>query len=294
MTRELSPKAGATLLKNAFAGKNAPLTHTEALNLLAQLKGFKAWSHFQNETNKGKKLSPVKAPKPSLLTLEQVLRDHYGTPEGYHAFTRRDWAGNVASDDTRQDYWEWVVSTLTAQDLLCCRTEFNTLPKVTVTLPDGTKVQWLLENNLTDRWGEFNEYASDRKPGLAILQLDEALALEDQLLERLREQMCSETTFIARKDGKFGLLYEVEYTSRESESQLCEPEELSSYKPHETVVAALLEGLQKVQGAFPNIEMGVPDSDEIIWNRPAVWAFAPLDVLDETQRSLLDSMLATL
>jgi hypothetical protein len=299
MTRELSHKAGAALLKKAFSNKNASLSHTEALNLLAQLKGYEAWSHLQKAAKSNSpKATAAKTRKPAkkLLTLSQALQDHYGVWGEFSAFPRRDWEYEVENHDTNLGYWDWVVSTLEARDLLCCATEFTPMPTAEVTLPDGTTTRWWLENNLTDRWGSFNEHAADRKSGLAILQLDEALALEERLLERLREQMYDETTFIARKDGKFGLLYEVEYCSRESEAELCkdDPKELEQYKPHEVVVAALLKGLRTVQETFPSVEMGIPDSDEIIWNRPAVWAFVPLDTLNEEQRSKLGIMLMTL
>lgn len=299
MTRELSHKAGAALLKKAFSNKNASLTHTEALDLLAQLKGFEAWSHLQQVAAKGQKKtkktgSGKKAP--ALMTLAEVLQDHYGVWGQFPAFARQDWQYEVENGDTNQGYWDWVVSTLEARELPCCETRFKPAVPVEVTLPDGSKSSWMLENNLTDRWGDFNEHASDRKPGLALLQLDEALALDEQLLERLRAQMWDETTFITRKDGKFGLLFEVEFCSRESEAELCNNDEqaLALYKPHEVVVAALLKGLRDVQKAFPGIEMCVPDEEEIIWNRPAVWAFVPLDALDEGQRAQLGRMLLDL
>lgn len=61
---------------------------------------------------------------------------------------------------------------------------------------------WPISVNLTDRWGDINWHDGENKPLAALVE-------DPALLERLRAQMWDECTFITRKDGKFGLLFEV-------------------------------------------------------------------------------------
>jgi hypothetical protein len=270
MTRELSGKAAAQLLKKAFAEKGVKLPHTQALDLVAKMKGFEAWSHLQKATPMAAPAKPL--PQPGWLTLEQVLRDHYGNWGQVARFPKEDWQYQCANNDTTLGYWPWVVSEMAAHDVWAEPDAFEAPQPTEVTLPDGRKTTWAIEANLTDRWGGLNDFAVQSKPGLALLELDEPLLAE------LRGLMWDETTFVARKDGKFGVLFEIEYASRESESgHLAEDdEELHAYKPHTEVVAALLKGLRKLQEAF-NLEMCVPEPGVVIHDRPAVWAFMPAD-----------------
>ena len=296
MTRELSPKAGAALLKKAFNAKNALLTHTEALDLVAQLKGYEAWSHLHQATQKagkaGKEAKP--AVKAATLNLAQVLQQHYGVDGSFSALPRDEWRYEVGQNGTDLSYWDWVVKELEARELYVDNA-YTPPNACKVTLPDGTSACWNIESNLTDRWGSFNHHAWQKKPGLVVLELDEALDLYEQLTKRLREQMWGESTFVSRKDGRFGLLFEVEFASRESEAELCsdEPETLKGYAPHAEVVAQLLSGLKSLQDTF-DVEMCVPDPSEIIWNRPAVWAFVPLDAMTHEQREALGQALSSL
>lgn len=227
----------------------------------------------------------VAAPHQSLV---EVLQEHYGLQEGQlPRFPRADWLSERKSGITDLAYWDWVLLMLQAHNMLPFETEFPPRAPIRVTLPDGANSHWHLENNLTDRRGEFNNVAAYTKPGLAVLQLDETLT------ERLRKQMYDELTFVVRKDAKFGLLYEVEYCSRESEFNFlgAESEESAELKPHAEVVEALLKGLRAAQQEFPNIAMCIPDADEIVWTRPAVWAFVPMDALNEAERAKLAGLL---
>lgn len=155
---------------------------------------------------------------------------------------------------------------------------------VSVTAIDGSTAEWLISQNLTDRWGEINEFDAEKKP------LHELLSQPD-LLGCLRDQMTSEVTFVARKDGVFGLLYEVEYQSIESEGDDAESDRL---KPHEDVVAALITAMQQNTHRFPGIAMCVPSTDEICNDRPAVWAFVPNGALHEDARNELANFLNSL
>lgn len=160
-------------------------------------------------------------------------------------------------------------------------------PAVQVTLSDGTSDVWLITQNLTDRWGEINDNADEQ-----VCQQLEASGL----LDTMRALMWDEMTFIVRKNGRFGVLYELEYQSRESETGASgiTPDELAALKPHSDVVAALLSRLQGLQGDYPKVSFCVPDAKEIIHSRPAVWAYVDNDDLTAQQREALGRALLAL
>jgi len=266
MTRELSPKAQAELIKKAFAAKGVKLPHTQALDLVARTKGFEAWSHMQQATRKSETVAARKA-----VSLADVLCEHYGAWSECPAYPLEDWQYEAANKDTYRGYWSWVAAQVEA-DRADCSLEFEPGAPVDVRLPGGKQARWHIEHYLSGRDGELNHFAEHTKPGLAVLSLDAAL------LESLRELMWDEATFIVRKDGRFGILFEAEYCSRESEAEFLEdaPEELAQCKSHDEVVTSLLAALARLQPQY-GLEMCVPDSSVIVHDRPAVWAFMPMD-----------------
>lgn len=156
---------------------------------------------------------------------------------------------------------------------------------ISVTAVDGSTVEWLISPNLTDRWGEINDHAEEKKP------LHE-LVSQPELLEALRDQMTAEVTFIARKDGVYGLLFEVEYESIESDGT--ESGGVSSLKPYDDVVARIITGMQQNAHRFPSVVMCVPPADEICNDRPAAWAFVPHSAMHEDAREELALFLNSL
>lgn len=147
----------------------------------------------------------------------------------------------------------------------------------------GNQVDWKISQNLTDRWGDINDHNAESKP-LELLTDDEPL------FERLRNQMWDECTFIVRKDGTFGILFEVEFASIESEEAEKlhhDPAWFSSLKPHAEVVNALLKDMEPLANKFPGVQFAVPDESVIINDRPAAWAFVPDGMLTAEQREEL-------
>ena len=136
---------------------------------------------------------------------------------------------------------------------------------------------WQINTNLTDRWGDINYFNHENKP-LEMLE-------NDAFLKHLREQMWSENTFIVRKDSKFGILFEVEYMSRESEALYGDPED--DFPPHDIVVRRLLMNMAPLTAQFPGVSFCVPEESEIINDRPAAWAFVPDGHLSSEQREEL-------
>ncbi len=136
--------------------------------------------------------------------------------------------------------------------------------------------EWNISQNLTDRWGDINRHNEANKP-LGMLENDAGL------LERLRSQMWDELTFVVRKDGQYGILYEAEFCSQESEEHEKEhdPEWHAKLNPHTVVVKALVEGLQQLAAKFPGVQFSVPHESQICNDRPAAWAFVADGALTE-------------
>lgn len=158
---------------------------------------------------------------------------------------------------------------------------------VMVTLLDAKGQRpWRITNNLTDRWGALNYHAWASKPEGHVLETDEAL------LNRLRSQMTGEESYVAAKDGKLGILVEIEYYSLESESD-CEPSDLGeeSFRPYDEVVERIRQDHLPLRARFPNVQFSIPDADEVIMGRPAIWAFFRDGALTEEERSALHSAL---
>lgn len=292
MTRELSPKAAAALLRDAFAIKGSPIKHTEALDLVARLKGFNAWSHMQQ--NQGETSTPVAAQAPTetvtpkiaskFIGLSDVLAQHYGAEGEMPLFPRAAWREGFDF----QNYWTWVETRIDEEGYHWGSTPFTFIREnqVAVTLPDGSASSWNIEQNLTSRCGMLNSYLAETKPGLAILTVDEPL------LESLRSDMYDEITFLSRKDGNFGLYYEMEFCTVESEADDMEDyDDGQQFKPHAEVVAYLVESIAKLEPQFPGVEFCIPDAAHIINDRAAVWAFVKSGTLTEDQRADLGSAL---
>lgn len=155
-------------------------------------------------------------------------------------------------------------------------------PEIQVRLvgkPDEWTI-WNISQNLTDRWGDFNYYARAEKP------LEE-LESNPELLARLREQLWDEICFVVRKDGKFGILFEVEFVSQESEGDHAKdyPDPL---KPHAEMIKIINDAaVEKLIPNFTGVEFAIPHEDEICNARPALWAFVADGLLSAEQREAL-------
>jgi len=282
MTRELSPKAAAALLRQTFEDKGVKLTHTESLDLVAKLKGFNAWSHLQQAGS----LSAVAAPEvitppaiPGRISVLESLTSYYGVNGECPAYARATWL----TQEPQTPYWSWVVDCMRSNGTWV-NTEAFVLPSpVEVTLSNGQASRWYVEQNLTDRCGELNNAHHYKKPALPILHADSAL------LGELVSQMCDEVTFVTRKDGEFGLLFETEYLCDESENN--NEDDPDDYAPRAEVVADLLKAIVKLEELYPQVEFCIPDPSQIFCERPAIWGFVKSGGLTEEQRDALSSAL---
>jgi hypothetical protein len=288
MTRELETKAAASLLKRKFADKGATLTHTEALDTLAQLRGYEAWSHLMamssNErdgANGPERIDGGKSPFAERLTQplahqegltfwELATVDKTVGQLDFETYPQQGWKDEVENGDTSLGYWDWVVVELEVGDGLLVRNlVFQKAPPVAVTAPDGAPGLWDIQQNLTDRWGEVNQHSLEQKPALLFL------VLQIHLMERLRNLMTGEDTFIVMKDEAYGLLFEFEYISAESEESA--GDQLGRKLPaHAEIVECLCKGLAKLQAEYPFVEFCIPPKEEAVSERPAVWGFVSL------------------
>lgn len=73
-------------------------------------------------------------------------------------------------------------------------------------------------------------------------------------------------SFIVRKDGKFGVLFEHEYVS-------CDSDDDSNLPSYEQRVAQLRRQAAELAVAFPEVEFAVPEAGQVFNGRPAIWAF---------------------
>ncbi len=140
----------------------------------------------------------------------------------------------------------------------------------------GQTVQWSMNLNLTDRWGEL---------------IDEVPAFErdPQFLERLRAQMVEEESFIVRKKTAFGVMIEYEFTSTCSDGSAA-----LNRLTYEGVCDLLLANLRKRAEEFPQVHFAIGDPDHCYKGRPTVWAFIPDQALDDAQRAELLNMIKSL
>lgn len=146
---------------------------------------------------------------------------------------------------------------------------------------------WNISQNLTDRWGDINDHNRANKP------LEE-LESTPGLLDGLRAQMWDEVCFVVRKDGKYGLLFEVEYASQESESDDATAYE-NPFKPHAEMIQIINDAaLEKLVSSFPGVEFSIPHEDEICNGRPALWAFVADGLLNAEQREALGRTMLSL
>jgi hypothetical protein len=151
---------------------------------------------------------------------------------------------------------------------------------VSVTLMDGTKDDWDFTNNISDRDGDLNDYDWENKVDGHVLETDAAL------LEQLQDQMVEGDTFIASKDGKLGILIEIEYVCLESDGDRddLDDEDLVLYEDR---VAQILRGHRPLCAQYPRVQFCVPEECEVANDRPAIWAFFENGVLTRKERKAL-------
>lgn len=131
---------------------------------------------------------------------------------------------------------------------------------------------------VTDRWGEV--WGGCGRENRLELERD------NDLYQRLLDQMWDEVTYIARKDGQWGVLFEGEFICAESEAGL--DDALAATLPARLEVEAdIKQDFSKVMRWFPEVQFCIPDPKEVAAHRPAVWAFVPDGALDVARRKAL-------
>lgn len=159
---------------------------------------------------------------------------------------------------------------------------------VRTTASVGFDVKWDILLCLSDRWGDL---ITPDGIDAEFIAAQKILSDDPKLLERLQSMMRDEITFIGQKDGQFGVLFEVEYCSAESEVGVgaCEGE----YPPEAVMFERLIGYAAQLEAMFPGQQFAVPEPTVIIQGRPALWAFVPLDAatperLDAIAKASLD------
>jgi hypothetical protein len=159
--------------------------------------------------------------------------------------------------------------------------------QVAVQTPLAGNGVWSIFPYLTDRWGDLNDGSTKQPP-------EQEREFQTRL-DELRGLMWDEITFVARLNGDLGILFEVEFCSRESEEGVKhhDPSWYATLKTQATVDAALLAGMRKLTERFPSASFAVPEPWVIIHDRPAAWAFVrpgvlTKDEMEDLGRCLLD------
>lgn len=281
MTRKLECKAASRVLKEVFLTKGMRLPHTEALDILARLEGYEAWSHMKATKRKAGDADTLRLP--AEFSFADLLVHEFGAWHSHPKYPIRDWEYAVGNNDTRRGYLDWLLYEHLVHDVPeLDGTMFRMPDALEVTLPDGSKTNWLLETNLSAADGVLNTHSLETKPGIV------GLMLNDALYEELMSLMVSDDTYITRMNGLgYGLLFEAEYLSEESDDL----DGSRGYRPYAQMVESLcLRVRQDLSREFPDISFCVPPASQVYAGRPALWAFLPLAQLKAMSKDMREAL----
>ncbi|MFN9471426.1 hypothetical protein [Acidovorax sp.] len=132
----------------------------------------------------------------------------------------------------------------------------------------GAMETWRISPYVTDRRGVITRWPAEEHVPLHLLNIHD-------LHDRLKAQMVGDITRIARKDGVWGVLFEIEFHSRESE-QFTEPQDvLQGLDTDDQVIPRLVAAAGALGVQFPGVHFAVPEVIYVETMRPAIWAFVP-------------------
>ncbi|MDH2234131.1 hypothetical protein N5K37_29880 [Delftia tsuruhatensis] len=140
--------------------------------------------------------------------------------------------------------------------------------------------KWRISLRLTDRCGLLNTPDPEKRPAFSRLQSDPVL------LRSLQAQMPWNVSSIVRKDGVWGILFEVPFATVESETGKVDPQDpwYLSLPLQEEKSNQILSAFPKLAYAFPGVLFAVPDREHVELGRTTAWAFVPHGLLDAMQR----------
>src|SRR6202041_3794099 len=102
-------------------------------------------------------------------------------------------------------------------------------------------------------------------------------------------------TFVVRKDGAYGLLFEVEYLALESDAhEGIDPSILRSLRPYEEVVMNLRRRAWPLTRRFRGVSFSIAPPEEVFRERPGIWGFVPDGLLSLAEREALGTALLNL
>lgn len=131
---------------------------------------------------------------------------------------------------------------------------------------DAYDVKWDINLNLTDRWGDINYADADKKP------LHDLMA-EEGLLDRLHLQMFDEITFVVRKDGAWGILFELELCCQESEDGAVGAD--GPWGMREELEQSIMQVIADLAPKFPKVHFASAHPYQGVHERNCLWAFVP-------------------
>lgn len=143
--------------------------------------------------------------------------------------------------------------------------------------PEGL-TPWFIAPGLSDCGGELVEQAGDAAYDLQV-QLH---SNEREILVALREKQYQVgcRSYIGWKDGSYGLLFEVEFFSTESDPE-------RGRGSFDEVTAAVVAEIPRLESAVPGVSICACPENTLAFGRPGVWAFVKAELLDQTDYKTL-------
>lgn len=149
-------------------------------------------------------------------------------------------------------------------------------PEVRIFLYEGRlrEATWRVSHKMTEEDGELHLENREQKPFRALLEVNGLL--DEGKYHRLRDQMWEYSSYIVRKDGEFGILYETHF-------DLSGTDACSNSK-----VEAWLAGvLPKLQSEFPSLELALPSVGDSPNRLTTLWIFVRSGSLNAESRTAL-------
>lgn len=133
--------------------------------------------------------------------------------------------------------------------------------------------RWESLQFLSDRFGEIDAHAKEPTPEHQRLLDDERFATQ------LVWQIWGEAGFVAYLEGQYGVLYEGEFPTLESDGH---DKEFEGLRPRAEINAEMIARIPALEAAFPGVRFAVPHHDALLENRSGLWAFVPDGLITDT------------
>ncbi len=155
-----------------------------------------------------------------------------------------------------------------------CETISDPIAEVHSIINPAAREVWRITRNLSDCSGSITADGTNAK-------VAEMLRAIPHQLERLRSQLVGPNASIARKDGRFGVLFQFEFACHETDATMldtCEDQQDSDELPsHHQVLQRILVAARELSQDFPGAKIAAPvrkpSTNPCLYERPTLWVF---------------------